>query len=253
MTTINNIAFALNSAFPFESALGFDNVGLLVGDRSAVVEKILVCLDVTSAVIDEAIQQGANLIVSHHPVIFHEMKSVTTDTYTGKIVLKCIANGISVISMHTNLDRAAGGNNTALASILGGYSTIELEDGFAREFDLQNEMPLENFVSLVKEKLNDTTVRSIGSGVVKKVITAAGAGISESLIKRAKMLSAVIVTADVKHNYAQMIRDEGVMLVENTHFASEWCVTDILKRFLEECFDGITVKVSQENINPYNE
>ena len=125
-------------------------------------------------------------------------------------------------------------------------------EGFATEFDLSKVMPLASFAKQVKETLGDAVVRVVGEGSVKKVIASCGAGIGESLILRAKEKDAVIVTADVKHNYASMAKDLGVRVVETTHFASEWGFTERIKEFMAEKFDGVELLVSKENINPYD-
>ena len=114
---------------PKELAEDFDNVGLLVGDENAEVKGIMVSLDCFDEVIDRAEDLGANLIVTHHPIIFDPLKSVTADT----LVYKLISKGISVISMHTNLDQADGGVNDVLCEALGLYDVEELitSDGFS--------------------------------------------------------------------------------------------------------------------------
>ena len=105
----------LDEKYDFSSALEYDNVGLLVGDGRDKVTGVLVCLDCTDEAITEAVKQGANLIVTHHPVIFDPLKSVTEQS----LVYRLIKIGISVISAHTNLDQADGGVNDALAEAVG--------------------------------------------------------------------------------------------------------------------------------------
>ena len=251
MRILGEIVTALNQGYPFEGACSYDNVGLLVGHADKPVRKVLVALDVTSAVITEAKQLGADLILSHHPVIFRELKRVTDESYTGQLVLSLAESGIAAVALHTNFDRAERGNNDALALALGATEYQSLEDGFAAEFDLKKEISFDDFAADVQERLADAVVRRIGDGMVKKVITACGAGISEELIFRAKETGAVIVTGDVKHNYATMARDLGVRLVETTHYGSEWVFTDRIVNFLAQTFNDLELFVSQMNINPY--
>ena len=250
MCTVADVTAALNERYPFETALSFDNVGLLVGHKDAKVEKILVCLDVTHDVIAEAKEAGATLIVSHHPVIFREIKRVTDESYTGGMVLDLAENKIAAIAVHTDYDCAEEGNNHHLARSLGAKEFTVIDDGFAIEFDLEREMPFEEFRRMVKSALADTVIRSVGSGMVRRVITSCGAGISEKLILRAKETNACIVTADVKHNYAMMALDLGVRLVETTHYASEWAFTKYMAKFLAEKFD-VEVILSRKNTHPY--
>ena len=114
MATVQMVYDAIDEAADFTLALDFDNPGLLVGDPNEQVRGVLAALDVTDSVIGEAISRGANLIVTHHPVIFHAMKRITSDT----LVWKLVRAGISVISAHTNLDIAKGGVNDLLAQKL---------------------------------------------------------------------------------------------------------------------------------------
>ena len=251
MFTVGEIAALLDEKFPSDTALSFDNVGLLVGRKEKIVRKVLVALDVTTEVVREAKELSADLIVSHHPVIFREMKKVTDESYTGTVVLSLVENGLSVISLHTNYDRADEGNNYNFARKLGARDFTLTEDGFAVEYETERAMPLEEFARLVRSALSDSAIRTIGSGEVKKVIAACGAGISEGLILRAKETGAVIVTADVKHNYASMAADLGVRIVETTHYASEWAFVKSMADFLAERLDGVEVLTSRHNINPY--
>ena len=251
MCTVGEIAEKLKETFPFETALSYDNVGLLVGRRDKRADKILVCLDVTHAVVEEAKELGAALIVSHHPVIFREIKRVTDESYTGGLVLDLAENGIAVISLHTNYDRAEEGNNYHLARALGAKDFTVIDDGFAVEFDLEREMPFEEFRRMVKSALADSVIRAVGKGAVRRVITSCGAGISEGLILRAKETDACIVTADVKHNYAMMAQDLGVRLVETTHYASEWAFTKNMAKYLAENFGDAEVILSRKNTHPY--
>ena len=251
MCTVADVATALNESFPFETALSFDNVGLLVGRKETFVDKILVCLDITHAVIEEAKEAGASLIVSHHPVIFRELKRVTDESYTGGMVLDLAENRIAAIAVHTDYDRAEEGNNYHLARSLGAKEFTVIDDGFAIEFDLEREMSFDEFRRMVKSALADTVIRSVGRGGVRRVITSCGAGISESLILRAKETNACIVTSDVKHNYAMMASDLGVRLVETTHYASEWAFAKNMAKYLTEKFADVEVILSRKNTHPY--
>lgn len=250
MPKLQEIASVLDRDFPFAEACSYDNVGLLVGKKDREVKKILICLDVTHAVIEEGAALGVDLILSHHPVIFREIKKVTDESYTGSILLSLIEKDLAVISLHTNFDRAAEGNNDKLALTLGAKTYDILEDGFATFFEIE-ETPFDLFKEKVQKTLGDAVVRTVGSGNVNRVIASCGAGIGEELILLAKEKSAVIVTADVKHNYATMAKDLGVRLVETTHYASEWGFTDRMKTILAERFPQTELFVSKHNINPY--
>jgi len=167
-------------------------------------------------------------------------------------LLALIGKGIPVISLHTNYDRGEAGNNDALALALGAKTYSKIEDGFATEFDLSEKVPFPVFAANVRSLLGDAVIRTIDCGDVSRVIASCGAGIDESLILLAKERGAVIVTADVKHNYAVMARDLSVGLVEVTHYASEWGFTREIAKFISEHFDGVECYVSNRNINPYD-
>ena len=132
-TTAGEIFEFLKLMAPLELQMDFDNAGFLVGDRGRRVEKALLALDATSEVIDEAIDFGADMIITHHPLIWNAMKSLTTDDIMQRRVMKLVKNNISLVSMHTNLDIADGGVNDVLLSLLGADLISALdEDGCGR-------------------------------------------------------------------------------------------------------------------------
>lgn len=119
MAKIKEIAAALEKFAPLPLQDGYDNAGLQVGLTEAEVTGVLLCLDVTEAIVDEAVASGCNLIVSHHPLIFSPLKRITGRTYVERCVLKALANGIAIYSAHTNIDNAQGGVNYRIAQKLG--------------------------------------------------------------------------------------------------------------------------------------
>ena len=119
MVKIKEIATALEMFAPLPLQDGFDNAGLQIGLTDAEVTGVLLCLDVTEAVVDEAVALGYNLIVSHHPLIFSPLKRITGGNYVERCVIKALANGIAIYSAHTNLDNAPGGVNYRIAEKLG--------------------------------------------------------------------------------------------------------------------------------------
>ena len=127
MKIVKDIFDYLNLLAPVGLKMSFDNVGILAGSAEAPARNCLLALDITDEVIDEAVSIGADLIVSHHPLIFHELKSVVAEDLVGRKIIKLIKNDISAICMHTNLDIAQGGVNDALMSALGGCVSGFLE------------------------------------------------------------------------------------------------------------------------------
>lgn len=127
MATVNDIYDFLNDLAPVRYQMDFDNADFLVGDGSAAVERVLLALDITDEVITEAAALRAQLIVSHHPLIFTPLRRATADDLTGRKVLSLARNGIAAVCMHTNLDIAEGGVNDALMAALGAEVTGGLE------------------------------------------------------------------------------------------------------------------------------
>ena len=119
MATVKEICDYLNKIAPFYMKMDFDNVGFLAGFRDAEVSRVLTALDITGEVIAEAEELGAELIVSHHPLIFHPVKSVTDGDPLGRKLIRLLRGGMSAICLHTNLDAAEGGVNDALMESLG--------------------------------------------------------------------------------------------------------------------------------------
>ena len=129
MPTVNDILTCLEQFAPYDLAESWDNVGLMAGDRTQTVSRVLCALDVTETVAQEAHRIGAQLIVAHHPLIFTSVRHVTADDVTGRVLRFVTKNDISVICMHTNADCAQGGVNDALAAVLGLSHVVNMEAG----------------------------------------------------------------------------------------------------------------------------
>ena len=177
MSKVNDVLYFLDVLAPFDTSMGFDNTGLLIGGKERKVNKILLTLDVTADAVKKAAEIGAELIVSHHPVIFNPVKSVSDDS----VVYNLIKNEISVISAHTNLDKAEGGVNDALAMKLG-LENIQAvpsadpdDDGLGR-IGTVSETDIRNFALLVKDFLGADGVEFSGNVPVKKVCVVGGSG-----------------------------------------------------------------------------
>lgn len=252
MATVNEILGVIDGIAPFSSALEYDNVGLLVGNGSSPVRKVLVTLDVTSAVIREAVDINAQLIVCHHPILFSAVKSVTDNTYATSLVVKCLQSGLAVIAAHTNFDKAKGGNNDLLAEVFGGVNITETEGGLAREFDLPEQITLIDLAALAGKILNDNNIRTINSGSVCRAIVSSGSGASEELILEAKRGDSVLITADIKHHLAAMAHDIGAKVIEIGHYTGEWCFVDLMCKRLANTIDNLEIVASKSNVNPYN-
>lgn len=245
MQTVREIEQALYRLAPKDGAMHGDNVGHLVGDPEREVQHVLVALDVTEGVVDEAIAKGCDLIVAHHPVInsnWAPVQTVRYDTLKGRMLMKLIQNGISVIAMHTNLDVAAGGVNDRLAQQLGLQNVETMENGLIRIGTLPQTMELRNFAAFVKDALGCNGVRYSDAGkTVSKV--AVGGGTCGDY--EAEVLAAgcdTFVTADLK--YHQFLDARDINLVDAGHFPTEDPVCAVLIQYITAQFPELSAEKS---------
>lgn len=203
----------------------WDRVGLMVGSLHAENTGVLLTLDVTPEAIKEAEEKGANLIVSHHPLIWDPLPRIDEETTRGAMYAGLIRAGITVYSMHTNLDKAKGGINDRLASLLGGKDVTE--DGVGRVFTLEG-VTLKQLARRVRDTLGDDSVFAVGdpNKVIRRAYVVGGSGGSE--YERAREVADVFITGELKHDKFLAAREEGFCLVGFSHFASEIIMQDIL-------------------------
>ena len=233
----------LNSRAPFAQAEEWDNPGLLVGDPHREVTRVLVALDATAGALDTAKAVGADLMVTHHPVIFAPLKRLKGDS----IPYRLAAEGIALIAAHTNLDKAAGGVNDTLASLLGLTDVTVAEDGYTRIGTLQEPMTARDFAAHVAEVL-DAPVRYAGDKPVTTVGVCGGGG--GDFIADCVGLADAYVTGEVKH-HEWLENARRINVVEAGHYATEVPVVDALAGWLQEAFSQLTVTVYRDG-NPYD-
>lgn len=230
---VSDIYNFLNDMAPVQTALSYDNVGILVGDPDADVSKAVVALDCTPAVLKMATDEKAELIITHHPVIFEPLKSVVKGE--GNVVYDCLVNKISVISMHTNLDLAVGGVNDCLANeleLLNIQSVVD-DEGFSfRMGELKAESSADEFAQYIKSKLGGCVRYTDGGKPIKTVAVCGGSGGSELLL--AMENADAFVTADVKHNLFVEAASKGYTLFDAGHFHTERVVVTPLTKVLSE-------------------
>lgn len=237
MIRVKDIFYYLNRLYPVDTACDFDNVGLLVGDRDAAVTGAVVALDCDINTISFAKECGANLIITHHPVIFEPVKSVTEND----IVFKLIKNGISVISMHTNLDIGAGGVNDVLCE------TLELKnvkpyiasDGYMLKCGITDTVDADRFAAFIKQKLGGLVRYVSGNKPINSVLVCSGSGggyVDEAIIGGFDAL----VTADVKQNHFIAAINGGISLFDGGHYNTENIITAPLLSSLQKKFESIS-------------
>ena len=247
--TVREIFDLLNAFAPVETAEGFDNPGLLVGNGDAEVRRVLVALDPSMRVVCEAQERGADLIVTHHPFPFVGMKRfVCGDPAADKLSL-LLKSGISLIAMHTNLDLAAGGVNDALAEALGLTDiAVAEESGLIRTGELCESLSPEEFCRAVKAKLCAPGVRAVcGKRPVRRVWVGGGS-CSEFLGAAHRAGADAFVTADCRHHAFLDAEELGMTLIDAGHFATEAVVLPRLRELLAA--SGAEILASESDRDP---
>lgn len=237
--TVRDVYECINSFAPFASQDSFDNSGLLVGDMNAVVSKGQICLDITNKVVEEAAAKGADLIISHHPVIFHKLDRLDTKDP----VFSLAKNGINALCVHTPLDMAKGGISDIMLDLLdfGGQTRVldpihKDGTGYGRIVELDFAADGKALASIAKKAFNCTVVRYYDSGRnIKTVGVCSGAGGSEKdVINACRRGCDALITGDVKHSGFIEAMNRGLTLIDAGHFHTENIVCGWLAAKLEE-------------------
>ena len=253
---LEDIMNFLEKKYSPELAEKWDNSGLILGRKESNVSAIVICLDVTADVINQAVDNRAELIISHHPLIFSEIKRVTSDTLLGEKILKLAENKISVYSMHTNVDSAADGLNDYILEklSLNGEKSVWIknenvsEGGLGRIMEFKKEISVLEICDLIKRKLNLKNIRIAGNKnkKVKKMAVLTGAG--GSLIPEIDSSVDLYVTGDLKHHETLDAVEEGLTLIDIGHYESENIFSELVKRDLSEFFNGKIIQAKENQI-----
>ncbi|MGN1442798.1 MAG: Nif3-like dinuclear metal center hexameric protein [Acutalibacteraceae bacterium] len=247
MPTVKNISDYVDSLAPFDTKCDWDNCGILVGDKDREIHKIGFTLDLTPETLKNAVSEGVQLVVTHHPVIFHAQKSFIS----GNIAFEAAKNGIDVISAHTCFDCADGGVNDVLCEVLGLTDAQKVESAetvkpMARIGKTDTVSP-KDLAALVSRKL-DITVRLVDGGKnIEKVAVCGGAG----MCFLDDVLSAgadAFVTGEIKHNEMLEAKENGITVIAAGHFETEYPAMNALKNKVQERFaDTECVLIRQSN------
>lgn len=239
MAKVKDFYDFLNSIAPFETQEDWDNSGMLVGDMDAEVKKVAVVLDITHEEIKKAKAIGADLIISHHPVIFNPIKSVTR----GNVPYELVASSINALCCHTPLDIADGGTNDSLAKLLG-IEVTRTEDPILRLGTVEP-TTAENLAGKIAKTLN-TKVRYADAGrKIEKIAICTGAGCS--LIEAAGEIDAFITGDASHHNFLDCVQ-AGITLIAAGHYETEIVVVPVLVKKLQAQFPDIEIiDIKQEN------
>ena len=243
MATVADILHFMESIAPPYMAESWDNVGLLCGRKNKEVRKILVALDPFRTVIDEAIAMGADLIVTHHPLICKDpLMAVNEDTEAGRCVLTLMEQGIAAINAHTNLDMAPGGVNDELAQTLG-LENIEIINpvdnyGLLRK-GIVAEQPLNTFLGTVKTALNCQGLRYVDSGKPVQIVAVGGGSCADGMQEALAAGCDTFVTSDIKYNQFRTAFELGLNLIDAGHFYTENPVMPVVAGKLRAAFPGV--------------
>ncbi len=233
MKTIADIYDLIDQHAPFESAFSWDNVGLISGDMSDAVNKVLLSLDLTNSAIDKAIAIGADLIITHHPAIFSPVKTLTHSMP----ILRAYKEGIAVISAHTNFDLADNGVNDCLCKLVGGkvlqndcpdYRVLEIKKSNAAAV-----------ASTIKERLLCDTVRYTKTGrQIERLLVIGGSG--GDFIATAKSIGCDgILTGEVKHSHHIEAMQNDIVILEAGHYYTEVWSMKIFEEILGDAVESV--------------
>ena len=235
----------LEKKYPADAAEDWDNVGLLTGDDTNEISHVFLALDLTEETLAEAIEDGADMIITHHPMIFSGIKKINNHNFTGRKIIKLIQKEIGYYAMHTNYD------------VLG-MAVLSVTDerngevqGFGRVGDLPEEMTLRAYAQLIKKslKLNDVKVYGDLDAKVKRAAVCTGSG--KSMIKDAIKAGAdVYVTGDIDHHTGIDTVAQGLALIDAGHYGTEYVFMDAMKKELEQAFPKLKIS-SAEVKSPY--
>lgn len=268
-STLGQVVGVLESAFPPRTAEDWDAVGLVCGDPGAPVRRVLLAVDPVTAVADDAVASGTDLLLTHHPLLLRPVHSVAADTPKGRVVHRLVRAGCALYVAHTNADAALGGVNEALADLLGLTDLRPLapaaetgagpsSTGLGRVGTLTEPVALADLARLLADRLpavaQGVRVSGDAEALVRTVAVCGGSG--DSLFAEVRDSGAdVFVTADLRHHPASEAREHRAdgrpFLVDLAHWASEWPWLERCAVLLRERFNDLEVEVSTRRTDPW--
>ena len=240
MVKAKDIYDFIDSFAPFETQMSFDNAGLIIGDENAVSDTVIVSLDVTADVIKEAVEHNANIIVSHHPVIFRPIKSLASHS----IPFLCAKYNMTVISAHTNLDIAKDGVNDTLAELSGVIADEYFTDNCMIIGHLEKPVKCCDFAKSLKNNLNISGLRYTDTDMIQKIAVSCGAG-GDNIFLASKYGADGFITGEIKHHEIVFANDHNIAVFDLGHFNSENLIIPKLVQKLSEKFPDTNFIQSQ--------
>ncbi|MDE6027720.1 MAG: Nif3-like dinuclear metal center hexameric protein [Muribaculaceae bacterium] len=257
MTKVRDIAKIIENFAPLPLQEDYDNAGLQVGDPEMEVSAVLLCLDVTEEILQEAVERSCNMIISHHPLIFKGLKSVTGSNPIQRIVIEAIRNNVAIYAAHTNLDSAQEGVSHEIGHIMGltDMTVLDPKPGDASVgigvIGNMKPTPKIEFLRRLKERFNVKALRYSAHSprlVIKRPAVCGGSG--AYLIRKAIEEGAdAIVTGDVKyHDFTSF--GEEILIADIGHYESEMCSRKIFSRIIRDAFPQAVVYFSEKESCP---
>ncbi|MDR3184060.1 MAG: Nif3-like dinuclear metal center hexameric protein [Prevotellaceae bacterium] len=255
--TAAHIAAAIEEEAPLSYQESYDNAGFCVGRPDTGINAVLLCVDVTEAVLEEAVRLGANMIVSHHPVIFHGLKKITGATYVERIVAQAIKHNVVLYAAHTNMDSASRGVSRVMAQQLGLRDITVLspressaQSGFGAVGDLPDPLAAPVFFDSLKRAFGVLCVRhsALLPGKVRRVAVCGGSGaflLHDAIASGAQCF----VSADLK--YHDFFNADGhIIMADIGHYESEKCVLSIFYELLTKKIPNFAFRITEAGLNP---
>lgn len=255
---VQDIINEMEAFAPSKLKEDFDNVGLMVGDMNREVKKVLLALDCTKEVIDEAIENKCEMIITHHPLIFRKPNRIVKGDLLGDKIIKLIENKISVYSSHTNLDAIKDGINDKVVNILGfkkskiiDKSILE-DSGIGRIVYLEEPIKTKDLINNIKEKLNiDMLTGHISNEYVSNIAIINGSG-SSYFNKAYEMGADCIITGDTSYHFVSDYKELGVTILDAGHFGTEWLAFLSAMENIKENIKDVEFVKSIKTSNPYS-
>lgn len=253
---VKDIMSVIEAFAPLSLQMEWDNCGLKTGEEESNVTRVLVTLDTTPKVVDEAIKKGCQMIVEHHPVIFQPISKLDYKLPAIKSLVKAIKHDIAIYSTHTNTDFAGGGLNDYIAEKIGltGISSIDGQNS-PRIGLLEKPVTLKEYAEKISEILGDRGIRTVGDEnkiITKAAVANGGGGTTESVIKAFNSGAEVFITGDVKYSTARLAKDMDYAIITFGHYESEFDFAALMCKLLKEKLPELEVLTAQECENPFN-
>lgn len=248
----------LNEFAPFSLAEKWDNVGLMIGHPEAQVCKVLLGLDPCLSLFAEAVEIGADTIITHHPLLFHPLKKIDLATVEGRLISFAITNALTIIACHTNFDQISGGVSNLLAQELGivdggplQAKNCESECGFGWIGDVATPMAGDAFLQMVAEKLDQPTLLVAGR-VPDEIcrIAVCGGSCGDFAVSAQNQGADIFITSEIKHSLARWAEDAGMCLVDGGHFSTENKTMVGLQHYISESIGLADVRLSTTQDRP---